>query len=194
MIKAIIFDCFGVLVTDFYRGVIHEFTRTHPEDDVALHNILKAVDRKDLTEMEAILRFSKILGIDSDRLAQAGEKGEVRNDDMIKLVKSLKPQFKLALMSNIRSRDSLDRRFHPGELDELFDVVIASGDVGFIKPEHQIYELTVQKLGVLPSECVMIDDVREYCAGAEALGMQAIQFQTTDQAIRDLRALIDTQP
>lgn len=193
MIRAIIFDCFGVLVADVYRQRINEFVHTHPEQDKALHDILKAVDRKMITEEESAQHLGEIMGVSTEELLMASTKGEVRNDALMDFVTSLRPRYKLALLSNIRGRDSLDRRFKPGELDEVFDVVVPSGDVGFIKPEHQIYEITAQKLGVLPEECVMIDDVAEYCEGARAVGMQAIHFVSNDQAIHDLHTLIDTQ-
>jgi HAD superfamily hydrolase (TIGR01509 family) len=66
---------------------------------------------------------------------------------------------------------------------------VISGEVGMHKPERQIYELTVEKLGVEPSECVFIDDLRENCEGAEAIGMTAIRHRHPAETIARLEEL-----
>jgi putative hydrolase of the HAD superfamily len=146
-----------------------------------------------LGRQEASEQMAEILGISNEEILDIADSGEVKNEDLIAYIKTLRPKYKLAMLSNVGSRERIEQRFNAGELDGLFDVVVASGDVGMIKPEREIYELTAEKLGVLPEECVMIDDVREFCDGAEVAGMTAIQFTSTKQAISDLTALIDTQ-
>lgn len=116
-----------------------------------------------------------------------------RNDAMIDFIRSLKPDFKLAMVSNVSSRASLDRRFHEGELDQLFDVVIPSGDVGYEKPDHRIYELAAQKLDVAPQECLFIDDIVEFCEAARVLGMQTVQCVDVNICIKEIQALIDRE-
>ncbi|OYW83826.1 hypothetical protein B7Z17_05070, partial [Candidatus Saccharibacteria bacterium 32-49-10] len=79
----------------------------------------------------------------------------------------------------------------PGQLDELFEVVVASGDEGIAKPDVEIYERAALRLGMLPEECVMVDDRPDFCEGAERAGMRAIQFSTTQKCIQDITLLID---
>ena len=54
---------------------------------------------------------------------------------------------------------------------ELFDAVVISGEVGLHKPQPEIYLLACERLGVEPAAAVFVDDLRENCAGAEAVGM-----------------------
>lgn len=108
---------------------------------------------------------------------------ERRNDAMIEFVASLKPEYKTAVLSNVPSRASLDRRFRTGELDALFDVVTASGDLGFEKPDPQIYELTLMQLGVQPEEALFIDDISYFCDAAQKVGIEAVQCVSIEETI-----------
>jgi putative hydrolase of the HAD superfamily len=75
-------------------------------------------------------------------------------------------------------------------VDEIFEVVVDSAFVGMRKPDPAIYELTCERLGVAPAECVFIDDFAHNCEAAEALGMSAVWFRDNEQAIGELRALL----
>lgn len=194
MIKAIIFDCFGVLLADVTRERRNKVAQTDPVAAEALEAVFEKSNRGRITREESARQIGEILHADPAEVITWVDSGEVRNQALIDFIKTLRPNYKLAMLSNVRGRASLDRRFNPGELDELFDVVVASGDIGIIKPEHQIYELTTQKLGVDPEDCIMIDDIQEYCDGAEAVGIKAIRFLSTEQCIADVTALIDIKP
>ncbi|NCO10829.1 HAD-IA family hydrolase [Candidatus Saccharibacteria bacterium] len=189
--RAIIFDCFGVLLGNIYRERLVTLEQTDPELAQQVRDIHKASDRGFLTREESLARMAQILGMTPEALAEEEDRGEMRNEALIAFAHTLKPRYKLAMLSNVSSRDRLDTRFLPGELDELFDVVVASGDEGIVKPEAGIYQLTAERLGVAPEACLMVDDVREFCDGAERVGMKTIQFITTEQTIRDITLLID---
>lgn len=111
-----------------------------------------------------------------------------KNVEVIEAIAALKGDYKTAMLSNVSGRRSLDERFNPGELDELFDVVVASGDVGFEKPSPHIYTMTAEKLQLDPSECLFVDDIPAFCAAAEAVGMQSLHFvdpKTSLQALKE---------
>jgi epoxide hydrolase-like predicted phosphatase len=191
MIKAIIFDCFGVFIGNPYKLRVQALELTDPEKAVKMHDINRASDRGFLSREETAEQMAELIGISTEEFITEQDKGEVRNQQLVQYVKKLRPQYKVAMLSNISSRERLDIRFEPGQLDELFDVVVASGDVGYIKPEPEIYQSAIDQLGVRPEECVMIDDIIEFCRGAEAVGIHAIQYLHYDQVITDLEALID---
>ena len=58
----------------------------------------------------------------------------------------------------------------------LFDGKLISCDIGFVKPMHEIYRAFTDKFGLLPEECVFIDDAISNVAGAVACGWQGIVF------------------
>lgn len=58
--------------------------------------------------------------------------------------------------------------------DDLFDVVVISGEVGMRKPERAIFEFTLEKLGLSAGQCVFVDDHARNIAAAASLGMVAV--------------------
>src|SRR5438552_9617078 len=66
------------------------------------------------------------------------------------------------------------------QLDELFDAVLVSGEVGVAKPDPAIYTMTASSLGVAPPECIFVDDRPEFVAGAGAAGMIGVEVTTVE--------------
>jgi len=63
------------------------------------------------------------------------------------------------------------------------------------KPERGIYELTLEQLGdgVHAEECVFVDDTDVNCDAAAELGMHAVRFRDSDQAIAELEELLSRE-
>jgi putative hydrolase of the HAD superfamily len=78
------------------------------------------------------------------------------------------------------------------EIDELFEVVVDSAFVGLRKPDPTIYELTLERLGdgVRPADCVFVDDLDVNCEAARALGMTAVRFVDSEQAIPEIESAL----
>ncbi|HVY10201.1 MAG TPA: HAD family phosphatase [Mycobacteriales bacterium] len=74
--------------------------------------------------------------------------------------------------------------------DELFDVIVISGEVGMRKPEARIYQHAADKLGLPPEACVFVDDLAPNIRGAEAVGMVGIHHVTPQQTIEQLEGLL----
>jgi epoxide hydrolase-like predicted phosphatase len=191
MIRAIIFDCFGVLLGNAYKVRLAEVEQTDPEKAEEMRSINHASDLGIITRKESARYMADLLGVDAEEIYEEQDKAEVPNTELLSYISDLKKHFKIGLLSNISSRERLSIRFTDNQLTTHFDTVVASGDEGYVKPQAEIYELTAARLGVVPSECVMIDDISEFCDGARAVGMQAIQFISTKQCIADLNRLID---
>jgi putative hydrolase of the HAD superfamily len=112
------------------------------------------------------------------------------NDALIEYMHSLGGRgYKLAICTNnVREWEPLWRAMIP--VDELFDVVVDSAFVGTRKPEPRIYELTLERLGVAAGAAVLIDDIELNCTAARELGMPAVWFQSSEQAIADVEAIL----
>lgn len=191
MVTTIIFDCFGVLLGNTYKQRLATLEQEDPKKAEELRGINHASDRGILSREESATYMAQLLDVEPEELLAEQDSGEVQNAELLEFIATLKGKYKLGLLSNINSRERLGIRFDPGQLDSLFNTVVASGDEGFVKPEPEIYEITATRLGAEPSECVMIDDIAEFCEGARGVGMQAIQFLNTKQCIADLKALLD---
>jgi len=114
-----------------------------------------------------------------------------RIDQTVELIKELKGQYTLGMVTNAPSRYSLDQRFNPGELDELFEVVVVSGEVGWDKPAPEIYTMTIEKLGVRPDEVLFIDDVPAFTEAAAAMGMKTFTYVNVPESIDAIKAILE---
>jgi len=192
LIKAVIFDCFGVVVADALSGMTRQLYVDQPELEAQVCALLDQANSGQITSEQSSIRMAVILGLShADYRAQI-QQNEVRNQQLLDYILSLRQNYKIALLSNI-PRGSLKRRFSDQELQTYFDAVVASGDVGYAKPEPQAYEITAERLGVRLDECVFTDDREHYCEGARAVGMQAILYQDFTRFRRDLEAVL-SQP
>jgi putative hydrolase of the HAD superfamily len=73
-------------------------------------------------------------------------------------------------------------------VDEIFHVVVDSAFVGTRKPEPRIYEITLERLGVDPQAALLLDDIEANCTAARELGINAVWFRETDQAIGEVES------
>ncbi len=99
--------------------------------------------------------------------------------------------YAVGMMSNA-SLATIENLFSSDEL-ALFDPLILSKEVGFSKPEPQIYMLAQERLGVAFSEIIFVDDREDFLVTARDLGMQTVHYVTFDQCIRDLDFLLHTR-
>jgi putative hydrolase of the HAD superfamily len=113
------------------------------------------------------------------------------NEPMIALMRELKEGgHRMAMLTNnVREWEPLWRAMLP--VDEIFELVVDSAFVGCRKPESEIYELTLERLGgVAPEQCMFIDDADVNCEAAAKLGMAAVHYKQNDQAIPEIREVL----
>jgi putative hydrolase of the HAD superfamily len=112
------------------------------------------------------------------------------NEPMIGYMRELRQRgYKLAICTNnVREWEQRWRAMLP--VDEIFNVVVDSAFVGSRKPEPLIYEITLERLGVDAGAALLIDDIELNCTGAQDLGIQAVWFQSTEQAIAETEAAL----
>lgn len=112
--------------------------------------------------------------------------GDLLDEHLVEFAKTLKPDYKVALLSNAWSgaRDLLTRKF--GFLN-IFDVSVFSAEVKMAKPDQKFYEWMLNQLGIKPEEAIFVDDFIENIKAAQALGIHAVHFQDTKQAITDIK-------
>ena len=115
------------------------------------------------------------------------------NEPMLELMRELRARgLRMAILTNnVREWEELWRSKLP--LDEIFEVIVDSGWVGMRKPQHEIYQLTVERLGdgLEPAECLFVDDNELNVEAARELGMTAVQFHSNEQSIEEIRAALD---
>jgi HAD superfamily hydrolase (TIGR01509 family) len=189
MIKAIIFDCFGVLVTDSLDAIINSNDLSEIQRD-EIKSYVTAANKGSISVAEYRSEVANILNMEHKDLNSAIKNGEIKDENLLEYIRELKKEYKIGLLSNVTSLDSLKSRFAENELEDNFDVVVASGQIGYAKPEAEAYEITVDKLGVFLSECVMIDDREEYVNAAVGIGMKGIVYTGMNDLKKELKDIL----
>jgi putative hydrolase of the HAD superfamily len=112
------------------------------------------------------------------------------NEPMIDLMRECRRRGRRMAMltNNVQEWEPLWRTMLP--VDEIFETVVDSGFVGYRKPERQIYEITLERLGLPASACLFVDDLEVNCEAARELGFTAVHYREPDQAIAEVRAAL----
>jgi epoxide hydrolase-like predicted phosphatase len=107
--------------------------------------------------------------------------------EMVDLVRRARASgVRTALVSN-----SWGLHYYPTELlEEVFDTVLISGEVGLRKPHADIYRLAAERLGLKPEECLFVDDFPPNVEAARELGMSGYVHEESARSIRDLSGLL----
>ncbi|RKT57458.1 HAD superfamily hydrolase (TIGR01509 family)/HAD superfamily hydrolase (TIGR01549 family) [Saccharothrix australiensis] len=79
----------------------------------------------------------------------------------------------------------------PDGWEELFDVVVTSGEVGCAKPDRRIYLLVAERLGLAPDACVFVDDLAVNVRGAAAAGMVGVHHRSVRSTLEELEVLLE---
>jgi len=197
-IKAAIWDFSGVilqpLVADPHAYIASEL-------GVPAEEIRKYFDgvrnfRLDLgeeSEQDFYMRMIKELGLSADDRKifedYLFDLYEV-NRELIDFIKQSRPKIKPALCSNFSGtlRPLIRDKY---KIENLFDVIVVSSEVKMLKPQAEIYQLTLQQLGVTPQEALFIDDQEKNVEGAEVVGMRGIIYKNTAQTLPQIKKIIN---
>ena len=188
MIKALIFDCFGV----FYADPVFAYMRdpaTPPDRAEALHAFDKQAALGALDKNEFVARAALLLNISEADSEQRFFHSNERNERLIEFVQELRKSYKTAMLSNIGS-DMMDGFFSVEEREQFFDKVILSSDVKMAKPDRVIFELACKQLGVELHEAVMIDDMKSTCDIVKTFGMKSICYKDLEQFQAELSTIL----
>lgn len=106
--------------------------------------------------------------------------------EMSALVRRAKEHgIKTALLSNSWGNEYPEHIF-----DGMFDVIVISGEVGMRKPDAEIFELTVDRLGVAHADCVFVDDIARNVHAAVELGQVGILHTSYEVTAAEVSAVL----
>jgi len=143
-----------------------------------------------VSETELCLGLAELYGLDRRMLDEflrdlwdwyAGE----LNTELAGYFRRLRPRYRTAILSNGSAGGRREEEARYG-FAEMADLLVYSYEEGIEKPDHRIYERTCERLGVRPGEAVFLDDLEVNVAAAREVGMRAVLFQHTTQAIADV--------
>lgn len=111
------------------------------------------------------------------------------NQEMIKFLVDHKGQYKTAILSNAGDETRNIMTNHFG-FDKLVDEIIISAEERIAKPDPELYQIAVEKLGTAMEKCLFVDDQKANVETALALGMHAIQYLNNNQIMAELKYVL----
>lgn len=187
MIKAVIFDCFGVLTSDGWFAFVAEHFKEGSDLFHRAHDLNKQSNAGLITYGEFTQQLAELAHVSNEVVTNALG-NNVPNAALFSYIKSLKQSYLLGILSNA-SDNWLQELFSSEQLG-LFDATVLSYEVGHIKPHPSVYHAICNKLGVEPAEAVFIDDIERYVTGAKDIGMHGIWFKNNQQLQQELDQLL----
>ncbi len=197
-IKAIIFDLGGVLLrtTDFSRRELlaARLGMTHPELEELIFwgESGSKAQRGEISVKQHLEYVRSVLNLSQEKFKEVIDTffaDDALDYDLVDYIRSLHCTYKTALLSNAANdlRKQIAEKWH---FEDAFDTMVISGEVGMVKPDPQIYRLTLDRLRVQAGEVVFVDDVQPNVDAAVRVGMQGIRFRDAMQVRQDLAALL----
>jgi putative hydrolase of the HAD superfamily len=202
-IQAVVFDIGGVLEvnprTDWREGWASRFGVTQAAFEERVGAIFEpgAIGAASLEEIER--RTAEAFGLDEADLAalMGGAWAEylgTLNHELAAYFTGLRPRYRTGILSN-SFVGAHEREQELYGFEDMCDTIVYSHEVGWCKPDPRIYQAVCDRLGCAAEDTVLLDDVEENIDGARAVGMGAVRFIDTRQAIADLDArLADATP
>jgi putative hydrolase of the HAD superfamily len=202
---ALIVDYGGVLTTPLQDSMI----RFGQETGIELQDLVRAalgayadvddelviaIETGKISEDEFSEAFARRLSdatgvaVESEGLIRRIFAGLELEQAMVSALKSARAAgVKTGLLSN-----SWGTSLYPRELlDELFDAIVVSGEVGMRKPDPAIFALITQTLGVEGDRCVFVDDFPGHLESAATAGMTAVLHTSPAETIAELERLFE---
>lgn len=191
MVRVIGFDCGGVLLTNSWdtEEISKKFGFPSRELWRKAWENAKPLKRGWISEEDFL---TKVL---DDHVSSIGKvKREIRRQMYIlhpenfDLIRKLKEKYELALMNN-ECREWNYYRMRRFKLEELFDHIFSSCDMGVAKPDEGYYREVLRRLRVEPRNLLFVDDTKENVRSAERLGIRSIRFESPSQLKGELAKL-----
>jgi epoxide hydrolase-like predicted phosphatase len=199
-LRGLLVDFGGVLTSNVFEsfrafcqaeGLDPAAFATLMTEDAGARRELRRVETGQIGEAEFGEMLGQKLGIeDRENLVDRLFAGMRADEPMLAAVRRAKAAgIRTGLVSNSIGEGRYDRSTFP----ELFDAVVISAEEGLHKPEPEIFLLGAERAGVPPEECVFVDDLRENCTGAEAVGMTAVLHRGAGGTIPRLEELLGVE-
>jgi putative hydrolase of the HAD superfamily len=197
-IKNIIFDLGGVIIDIRQNDTVEQFKAFGFADFETIYTQIKQTHLFDLLETGKIppqafrielRKYHNHLSNEQIDRAWNAMIGEMPENNIL-LLKTLRQKYRTFLLSNTNAihMDYLIRhlkaKFGYNPLSEMFEHTYYSHEIGFRKPNTDIYEFVLQNAGLKPEETLFIDDLEANVTGARISGL--FSFHLEHNTIADL--------
>lgn len=190
MIKAVIFDFFGVFCPDISLEWFKETVPDYQSKLTEFQSICTRSDYGTLSRADFFKEVAALAKVTVDEMARVLEAKTIIDTQLVDFVKGLRQNnYKIACLSN-GTREWTLRVITDHGLEGLFDKIILSGDLGIVKPNPKIYMATLEKLKVSAKQALFVDDRKTNTDAAEECGIRSLIFRDTPTFIDEIESLL----
>lgn len=184
MIKAVVFDFFGVICSDQYW----QYVKTDRQTESVYRDYADEVNLGEISWTDFVAKIADATHTSAEEVKEM-YRSERIDPRMVNLISDLHESYKTGLITNAH-HEFIDPLLEKSHLRKYLDSVVVSSRVGVVKPNPAIFEQCLEDLGVEPHEAVYFDDLDRHVASAAALGMYAIRFDNFNQAHKELQEIL----
>lgn len=196
-IKAVFFDFGGVIQRTEYQAPRQQLAQRFGMEYEDIDNIVfNSPTAKQATvgeipvnkHWEAVAKRLKVDKKEIEKVEAEFFAGDLLDLSILEYLRSLRPRYVTGLISNAWSdmREYLIRK----KIDDAFEHLTISAEVGMAKPETKIYHLALEQAQVKAGEAVFVDDVLANIEACEAVGMKGIHFKDPHASMEQLKKLL----
>jgi len=187
--KGVIFDWDGVVIDSSaqheksWELLAEEIQKPLPAD-----HFKEGFGKKNQEIIPGLLRWSE----DPEEIRKLGERKEELYRELVReqgvtvlpgareLLQALKSASIPRSVGSSTPRSNLDAIFAATGLDRLFDAVVCGDDVANGKPAPDVFLLAAKRLGLVPADCLVIEDAHVGIEAAHRAGMKVLAVATTN--------------
>jgi epoxide hydrolase-like predicted phosphatase len=194
--SGLLVDWGGVLTTDVFasfqafcelEGLDSDTVGRRFREDRACRELLIGLETGAVAEEDFEPRFAGLLGVSAPGLIDRLFAGSGPDERMLEAVRQVRER---GIRTGLVSNSWGTRRYPRDVLDELFDGVVISGEIGIRKPAPEIYALGARSIDLAPHRCVFVDDLPFNLAPAAELGMATVHHRSTEETLSELERLL----
>ena len=189
MIKALIFDCFGVLYPQASGSFFERHKNLFKNDSAALDKLNLQIDLGEITRSDFFHGLQEITGINTAKIKNEFDQELSVDHKLVEFIQKLKFAYKIGLLSNAGKEEI--EIIYRDKIDGLFDAIAISYEVKSVKPGSEIFLICAKRLNVEPQECLFIDDSATNIGAAKKLGMKTVLYPNFGKIPSELLLLLD---
>lgn len=191
--RAILFDFDGVLTVDKYGSdsILRYLAENTPVSIDVLkreyYKINRGLLNGEYTHKDIWEDYCKNIGCDIELQILIDSFINTPLDwDMISLVRELKKKYLIGMITDNKV-DRITEILKHHNLTDLFDVVTVSAECKCGKSDRKIFDITLQKLNVEPSDCIFIDNSEKNLIIPSELGIKTILFNDENRNVENFK-------
>jgi epoxide hydrolase-like predicted phosphatase len=197
--EGLLLDFGGVVTTDFFAslgahcerlGLSHDSFRNLVTAVSEGRELYHQVERGELSQPDFEQKIAQLLGVHPTGLIQ-GLLADLRPEPLIAeaVAKVRTAGIRVGVITNSWGTAPYDP-YAAHQLNQRFDAVVISSQVGLRKPEPAIYRLAADELAVPLERIVFVDDIAANLQPAHELGMAVIHHVDPARTVRELERLL----